>query len=209
MRSIKHWTPRYVCSRAREMMDHLVNPDHPWLTRQSIPLLSELIRPSDFVLEFGSGRSTRWFAKRACKVKSVEHDEGWYNKGLKLLEAEGIHNAELVLRPLDVPEDEGANAAYVRVLEQLDDGSVDICLVDGMYRGACALGAVPKLRSGGILILDNAGWYIPSKSRTPGALPLGGGARDAYCNKLIELSSTWRRIWTTSGVTDTLLMFKS
>ena len=209
MRSIKHWTPRYVNARLREMLYHRVNPDDPWLTRDCVALLSELVCPSDVALEFGSGRSTRWFAARVKNITSVEHDENWYKEGLRRAQTSGFNNIELLFRPLDVPEAEGPASAYVRVIEKIDDNSVDLCLVDGMYRGTCALNVLPKLRNGALLIIDNVNWYIPSSSRSPSTLPLGGPYYDNYWESFAKLTAAWRRIWTTSGVTDTLLMFKS
>jgi predicted O-methyltransferase YrrM len=209
MRSIKHWTPRYVCDRIREMVDHRQNPGHPWLTRESTKLLPGLLRETDVALEFGSGRSTRWFARRVKKITSVDHDEKWYQDGLRRMQAEDIRNIELLLRPADVPEEQGPSSAYVRVLEQFEDGSVDFCLVDGIYRGSCALNVLPKLRDGALLVIDNVNWYIPCSSRSPGALPLGGPYWDHYWETFDKLTRNWRKVWTTSGVTDTLLLFKA
>lgn len=209
MRSIKHWTPRYVCSRICEMTDHRLNPAHPWLTRDSVKLLPGLLRASDIALEFGSGRSTRWFARRVKKITSVDHDEKWYREGLQRMQAEGIGNIELLFRPVDVPEVEGPNSAYVRVLEQFEDGSLDFCLVDGVYRGSCALNVLPKLRDGALLVIDNVHWYIPCSSHSPGALPVGGPYWDHYWQEFAKLTANWRKIWTTSNVNDTLLLFKA
>lgn len=208
MRSITHWKPNYVLARSREVVNQTLNPHHPWLTRQSVDLLDQLLRPSDVALEFGSGRSTRWFAKRVRAIKSVEHDAGWHQSGLDRLKQDGTTNVELLLRPLDVPEAEGAKAAYVRVLDTIADTSIDVCLVDGMYRGYCALGTIPKIRAGGLIVIDNAGWFFPSKSKTPGARVPGSGMYDEAWTAFAAQTASWRRIWTSSGVTDTVLMFK-
>jgi hypothetical protein len=208
MKSIKHWTPHYAVSRSRVLLDQRLNPDHPWLTAQSVGLLDELLRPQDVALEFGSGRSTRWFARRVRHITSVESDAEWHKTGLERLKVEGLANVELLLRPMDVPDAEGSKSAYVRVLDGFGDSSLDFCLVDGMYRGACAVGVIPKLRTGGFLAIDNAGWFLPSTSRTPAARPLGAGGYDPDWDIFIAQTADWRRIWTTSGVTDTVLMFK-
>ena len=205
---IRHWTPRYVIARGRVIADQRLHPTHPWLTSQSVKLLSGLLQPDDTALEFGSGRSTRWFAKRVGKLTSVEHDKEWHRQGLERLKIEAISNVYLLLRPMDVPESDGSKSGYVQVAHDFADGSVDFCLVDGMYRGACALAVVPKLRQGGFMAIDNAGWFLPSTSRTPAARAVGTGGYDADWDRFIALTSSWRRIWTTSGVTDTVLMFK-
>jgi predicted O-methyltransferase YrrM len=209
MRAVSHWTPQYIYDRVKEIVDHRLNPNNPWLTRRSVWLLSELLRPSDIALEFGSGRSTRWFAPRVLKLTSVEHDETWYRTGLERLRRENLLNTELLFRPLDVPEEQGSLSAYARVLDSFENESLDFCLVDGIYRGACAVGAVSKLRSGGLLAIDNAGWFLPSSSRTPNAQPLGSRGADPYRRSFLGETANWRRIWTSSGVTDTLILIKS
>lgn len=208
MKSRKHWSPGYIVSRARVILDERRNPHDPWLTRQSIDLLAQLLRPSDIALEFGSGRSTRWVARRVHHVTSVENDATWHKAGLERLTAEGIANVDLLLRPKDVPEEEGDRSAYVRAIEAVPDGSIDFCLVDGMYRGASALATLPKMKAGGIIAVDNAGWFLPSDSRTPGARPIGAGFYDRFWTEFDGQTKTWCRIWTTSGVTDTVLLFK-
>ena len=208
MKSIKHWTPHYVVARGRVIIDQRLNPEHPWLTAPSVQLLKQLLRPTDVALEFGSGRSTRWIAKHVAHITSVEHDAGWHKQGLDRLAAENIDNVELLLRPKDVPDSEGGASAYAGVLKNFKEGSLDFCLVDGMYRGACALGVLPKLRAGAILTVDNAGWFLPSTSRTPGARPLGSGGFDTDWDAFIERTADWRRIWTTNNVFDTVIYFK-
>lgn len=208
MKSVTHWKPHYVASKMKLMLDHKRRPNDPWLTRQSVDLLAQLLKPTDIALEFGSGRSTRWFARHVARITSIEHDATWHKMGLERLAQEGLNNVDLLLHPLDVPEPEGANAAYVRVLDGIADDSIDVCLVDGMYRGYCALGAFPKIRAGGMLVVDNAGWFFPSTSKTPGARPMGSGGYDSAWDAFIEKTRDWRRVWTTDGVTDTVIFFK-
>lgn len=74
MRSVAHWTPRYILARVRQMIDHKMRPHDPWLTREAIGLLERLLRPKDKALEFGSGRSTLWIARHVGAVTSVESD---------------------------------------------------------------------------------------------------------------------------------------
>lgn len=212
MRTFKHWTPHYIFSRIGVMIDYRLNPDHPWLTRHAVGLLGQLLRPDDIGLEFGSGRSTRWISRRVKKLTSVEHDARWHALGLERLTRETIENVDLFHRPLDCPVDaphtEDPNASYVRVLDNFTDASLDFCLVDGMYRGHCAIGALPKIRAGGLVVIDNCEWFLPSPSRSPGVRsPDAGPAGDAW-RRFAEETKNWRRIWTTNGVWDTLFLFK-
>ena len=78
--------------------------------------------------------------------------------------------------------DEGLeqNPAYVQVVKRFEKNSLDFVLVDGMYRDAYANWFV-RIRPGGLLIIDNANWYLPSNSGSPnsrtfvrGQLPSSG-----------------------------------
>lgn len=80
MRSFRHWTPRYIWNRLALMADERRHPDAPWLTRTMVEILETWLRPGDVGLEFGSGRSTIWFARRVGHLTSVEHHPGWYAK---------------------------------------------------------------------------------------------------------------------------------
>lgn len=63
-RRLSHLTPRYVFNRIAVLLDERRNPEHPWLTADAVRILSTLILPTDIGVEFGSGRSTKWFAQR-------------------------------------------------------------------------------------------------------------------------------------------------
>jgi predicted O-methyltransferase YrrM len=208
MRSIKHWMPYYIVSRIGVMIDQRLSPADPWLTRDAIRLLAEVLRPDDIALEFGSGRSTFWIAQRVNKLTSVEHDASWYECGLDRLRREKVENVDLLHRPCDVVEAEGEKAAYVRVLESVPDTSVNLCLIDGVYRGYCALGTLAKMKSGGLVVIDNAEWFLPSPSKSPGVRSPDDGPFDDAWWRFTEETGEWRRIWTTNGVWDTLLLFK-
>ena len=208
MKNISHWTPGYVVARGREMADHKLRPNDPWLTREAIGLLDRLLRPSDVALEFGSGRSSRWFARKVAKITSVEHDAIWHQMGVEKIKSEGIVNIDLILRPRDVADEMGSRSSYVRVLDGFADQSLDFVLVDGVYRNHCALGAISKVKAGGILAIDNVNWYLPSASLSPTSRSMAQGPVDATWQEFADNVRDWRRIWTSSGVTDTAIMFK-
>jgi predicted O-methyltransferase YrrM len=208
-RSIAHLKPRYLVDRSKVYLDQTLRPHDPWLTRESIGLIERLLRPSDIAVEFGSGRSTLWFAKRVARITSYEHDTVWFAEVSEKIRADGIGNVELIHRPLDVPESEGAKAAYVQEINNIQDSSVDVVLVDGFYRGYCSLHSVPKVKTGGIIILDNANWYLPSTSLSPASCPHDQPPISQVWQEFADRTKNWRRIWTSNGVSDTLLLFKS
>jgi hypothetical protein len=56
---------------------------------------------------------------------------------------------------------------YVVVFEELQDGSLDFVVVDGHYRQACIRAAIPKLKMGGLLLLDNSNWLSDAEWGIP------------------------------------------
>jgi predicted O-methyltransferase YrrM len=185
-----------------------IQPDDPWLTDEAIDLLDRLIQPTDVALEFGAGRSTLWLARRVAKLTSVEHDHNWSEQVSTRLKSARLDNVDFLHIKDNVSEAEGATSSYVRVLDRFNDQSLDLVLVDGIYRNHCAVGCVPKVKSGGLVILDNANWFLPSTSRAPSSRKPGDGPADAVWAAFAETTGNWRRIMTSNGVSDTLLLFK-
>ena len=50
----------------------------PWITFRAIDWLDAFLKPDMDVFEYGAGGSTLYLAKRARRVVSVEHDEGFH-----------------------------------------------------------------------------------------------------------------------------------
>jgi len=80
MRSFGHLTPRYIWNRLALIVYEQNNPNLPWITRDMINILETWLRPTDIGLEFGSGRSTSWFASRVSHLTSVEDNSEWYQR---------------------------------------------------------------------------------------------------------------------------------
>lgn len=210
-RSFKHWTPRYIFNRANEIYYQRLAPDHPWLTRAANGLLQTLLKPSDQGLEFGSGRSTIWLAKRVSALTSVEHNRLWYDKVYTLLQQERLNgNVQLLLHECHAATDaRGPESDYVTALNKFEDSSLDFVLVDGVYRSDCAVLAVPKMKPGGMLILDNANWFLPNEDASaPNSRRQSDGPAHSRWAEFLQLVEDWRSIWTSNGVTDTAIFFK-
>ena len=75
----KHHSIQYVYNRLQQKIFEIKNPDTPWMTKESIRLLNQLITPHDIGVEYGSGRSTFWFAKRCKHLTSFENNKKWYD----------------------------------------------------------------------------------------------------------------------------------
>ncbi len=184
-----------------------MNPGLPWLTKEAIHLLEQLIKPTDILLEFGSGRSTIWFAQRCAKVISVEHHAGWHQKVSQQLEEKKLKNVDYRLRD-DGDEADPNNAEYCRIFEELKPNSIDIALVDGKHRAYTALKSLPLLKSGGILLIDNVNWFLPSDTHSPTSVKTEDQMTDEW-KEVYNIIKEYRSIWTSNGVTDTAFYFKA
>ena len=189
-----------------------MHPDAPWLTAESTRMLEEWLEPSYVGIEWGSGRSTRWFARRVGHLLSVEHDAGWHADVSAQLAEDGITNVDYRLLPceperVETPEWIAAMFAsdYVRAVDTFAAGTLDFALVDGMYRSACALAVIPKLRSGALLIVDNVNWFLPSHSRAPTSRGADDSPLSPTWVEFSEAVKGWDRRWTENGVADTAI----
>lgn len=203
----KHWTPTYIFDKLVVMRWEKANPDKPWLVRGAVEAMTDLILPGEIVVEFGSGRSTRWFSERvgpAGKVISVEDYRPWYDKVAADLAAARASNVEYLFVGQSAEEYLApATTAVERV-----GGRIDVALADGFkHRDHAALWAIDRLRPGGLMIVDNVNWYLPHVTRTPSSIGAGGKPATDLWAKFAERTSGWRRAWFSSGVSDTAIFF--
>lgn len=130
--------------------------DTPWITEPANDFLAGYLRCQPMtagVLEFGMGSSTLYFTKheKIHHLGSIEHDKSWYDR---VTDAQSailqVWSKKMFIKNIlqDRP--------YHTACEQFSDDWYDIVLVDGRDRVKCIEASIPKLRSGGILILDNS-----------------------------------------------------
>lgn len=203
LRPRRFWTPRYIRNRLALAAWQRRRPDAPWLAPRAVSFLDQVLRPSDVVVEFGSGRSTLWFARRVRYVVSVEHNRDWYSKVGRQLEAAGLRNVTCVYAP-------NAPGTYARAAEAalLAYGdTATIALVDGRQRDECALWALDHLASTGLLIVDNAERYLPGPSCGPASIGPGAPPASDLWQQFSERTRGLRRIWFESGVSETLVFW--
>src|SRR5262249_39630854 len=68
----------YLRSVASETpLEHRLEPQ-PWYTYPAVEYLKQLDLRDKQVFEYGCGQSTLFFAQRAARVVSVEHDPEWF-----------------------------------------------------------------------------------------------------------------------------------
>jgi predicted O-methyltransferase YrrM len=167
-----------------------------------------MLKQSDSCVEYGSGRSTIWFAKRVGQLTSVEHDKQWHSAVSGRLASQGLTNVNYILAPRDQPDEQGGESAYTRTACEFTDDSLDFALVDGIYRDHVTKVILPKIKTGGILAIDNSNWYLPTRSHAPSSRRPELGPDGPVWQEVARELAEWRPIWTTSGVTDTTLFLK-
>jgi predicted O-methyltransferase YrrM len=190
-----HWTPRYIVDRVRLAVHERRHPSDPWLTADAVRFLEGWLRPTDRCLEWGSGRSTAWFAARVASVTSIEHDASWATKVSGQLAS--MHSVSVHL----------VDASEVDTYASAPEGAetFDVVLVDGIHRDQCALAALDLVEAGGIVVVDNVERYLPSRSRSPESI--GDRYESEGWRAFAARTETWRRYWTSNGVTDTAIFF--
>ncbi|MBI2059622.1 MAG: class I SAM-dependent methyltransferase [Nitrospirae bacterium] len=196
-KNVNHWTPRYIWDRSLAGFYRLLHPGSPWLTRHAVRILESRLAPRDRGLEFGAGGSTLWFGRRVGSLTSVEHDPLWYGRVGDRIRKSGMENVDLRLR---------TSTDYTRVLDELEDGSLDFVLVDGVFRDHCAAAALRKLKGGGTLIIDDIHWFVPNESRCPGSRR--EGYESPMWKTVFHQVENWSPEWTSDGLTDTLILTK-
>ncbi|MEQ8685206.1 MAG: class I SAM-dependent methyltransferase [Imperialibacter sp.] len=180
------------------------NPMTAWTSPASIVIFRNLLKKDMKGVEFGSGKSTAFFAQHLGHLTSIEHHKGWHEKVQAWMKERNISNVDYRLvepdekeKPFPAPmlsyfpeglETKKGFVNYVSELLTFDDNSIDFLLVDGRARTECALIGIHKLKSGGLLVLDNAerDWYKP----------------------VHEAVKDWPCVFTTTGLTDTVIWFK-
>jgi len=172
--------------------------EYPWLTPQAIAILESWLRPHDVGFEWGAGRSTLWFGSKVSHITSVEHDPEWFQNINEKIRTKGLSlKVNFLKRALD--------AGYESAIDSFPNRSLDFVLVDGRRRLQCIAHALPKVKKGGLLILDNAENYFPVIPKA--ALP-GGKEDEMFVQGITEGLHAWRIIRTTNGIWDTVLWIK-
>ena len=145
-------------------------PVMPWISYNAIADISRHLSSNSTVLEFGSGMSTIWYAKLAGQVFSVEDYDPWYRKVKFLLDKKEINNVCYAF----------AEGRDYYTFTKNQDVKFDLIMVDGSFRSDCIKQSAKKLKSNGIIYLDNSDKH---------SSPTGGDTRTAE-NFLLEFAKS-------------------
>jgi len=182
----------------------------PWLSESAILFFSKWLEGGDKKgCEFGSGFSSLFFVTRVAELTSVEHHPGWYNDikttvagydhkakfDYRLVEQNAIGDQPERLEELDAVDPEQTfdyrkdYYNYMMAIQDYPDEYFDFIIVDGRARTECVFVNLRKLKTGGLLILDNS-------------------ERSRY-DLVFSSLKKWDSVNTTNGLTDTTFWQKA
>lgn len=170
---LKH-APKWVVSHRQQ--NYLLNAPSPWMAFDAIGFIKAQITPGWRVFEYGSGGSTLFWLKYGANVVSIEHDKQWYAMLQQRLSAYPNVDYRLVPpEPGDICEPHLGDIAdpncyrsgepqftnnlnfrrYATAIDEFPDEYFDMVVVDGRVRPSCIMHSAPKIKPGGLLVLDN------------------------------------------------------
>jgi hypothetical protein len=163
--------PLWTIRRALYKIYERRHPDEPWITPGAVHFCDQNLSGGQIGLEWGSGRSTKWYAERLERLVSVEFDPYWHNTVTRSIE--GLSNVECRFVAVEHPFLDGTGPyydpvpRYVAVADEFPDESLGFVVVDGYYRQACVLRALAKLKPGALLLIDNTDWMPLQQFKVP------------------------------------------
>ena len=166
----KHWL-RWLRSRNPH---YLLDAAVPWLTFDAVDDLIRQLPLHPVVFEYGSGGSTLFWLNHGARCTSIEHDAEWFailqkhvgscdRLDYRLIPPDG-EPVGTRYDPTDPhayhsTDPKFANRTFKNYAQQIDafrNEHFDVVLIDGRARPSCLMHAAPKVKRGGLLILDNA-----------------------------------------------------
>ncbi len=165
--------PVYLARRLALMLYERRHPEHPWIAAGAIAYCSTHLSRTMKGLEWGSGRSTLWWAGHLDSLMSVEQNQQWYEEISKQIHTKGITNVDYRYIPVDDSLTGGERQMfpilppYVAVANEFQPESLDFVVVDGHYRLTCVRAIHSKIKPGGLLLIDNFNWLPPEDWEIP------------------------------------------
>ena len=141
---------------------------YPDMRESNFKFIEKYLGKDKNLLEFGSGGSTVYFAKKVKKLIAVEHDPYWVQKVSENLKEQDIENVSLIYAPANQPFELGETPKTQRQIEFYDyirapevikknipDFSYDVVFIDGRARIECAKYIFPFLHENSVVILHD------------------------------------------------------
>ena len=179
MLNLHYWSrhPLRLVERLGYLLFEIVHPEAPWISPGAVRFLDAHLTRQMRCLEFGSGRSTLWIAARVEHLTSIEHDPDWFARVERDLRRRPTPNCAVRLIRLDHAEADAERDGYdplpryVAILDEFAAEALDLIVIDGHYRTTCIRHCGKKLRRGGLLVVDDIGYW---PNRRP---PIPSGCR--------------------------------
>jgi len=170
------WSYRQRWSNSFRPGRNSVADELPWINFPALEFLEQHLRPEYKVFEFGGGGSTLFFCRNVAEVATVEDHPEWFDILTRTVREKGYRNWKGFLIPAEElksalsprsPQDPAAFASgakgmenmsfekYARAIDAYPDDYFDVIVVDGRSRPSCIQQALPHLKTGGILVVDN------------------------------------------------------
>lgn len=124
----------------------------PWLRPGATKFFEERLPKEATVLEWGMGASTVWFAKNGYYVISCELNLDWWLSVSDRLYKERCRT-HAVLKDFHA---DGIEKYADWILDESEDETFDLVLIDGRNRCRCLGNVRSKVKVGGMLCLDNS-----------------------------------------------------
>jgi hypothetical protein len=148
------YVPRWVRQRSLTPLELRV----PWWPYEAAAWVLENLPAGSMVFEYGGGGSTMWLEDHGATVTVVEHDPEWYGQLTRDVSAQ----TELVMKRAQPAGEIGSDVSagffdgYVAAIDGQPEGGLDLVIVDGRARVACVRAAMGKVKTGGLLLLDDS-----------------------------------------------------
>ena len=181
-------------------------PGRPWVAPQAVSWLDAHLDTSMRGLEYGSGRSTVWFANRLSELISIEDAPEWYDKVKETLIETETENVTYLLKE-STPDTTGT-IPYVEQIKSYDPETFDFIVVDGKFRDKIALEAICRLKSKGLLLLDDAERYVPLDTQAPYSYLKTEKTLGSLWVDFAKKTENWEYLHFSSGVSDTVIYIK-
>lgn len=128
----------------------------PWIAWPCIDFMSDYVQSTHRIFEWGGGGSTLFFLKKGCRVTTVESSAEWVRELEQQIQTLGPEaRSRWDLRFVAIADNN--DPAVPEYIGQVEDGAPwDLVMVDGWSRLKCLLAGMHHVKSGGVLVLDNA-----------------------------------------------------
>lgn len=125
----------------------------PWYSYPCIDFLKHRSYDGRTVLEFGGGQSTRWWARRASRVVTLEGDRAWYQRIARSMPP------NVALHHVDESNPVSCARQVEEVLASSPYQKYDVIIIDGLWRTEMIDIALRRVADDGMIICDDAHGY--------------------------------------------------